>query len=389
MDKTLEMEYHRHLWQDWDPKAGLSRELPGVAAAELRERFDWEKGGFQGLSGEQEAGTVLFLLEYARRGADGWARDMAEAALERRGRTDSALLAYANLEAYAQTGRPVYRETACGMLDGAMKELRLAGGCFARTGDDTVSTAWNAQMVAALSKAYRVLGEETYLRAAQEARLFLKTRLTQSNGRLWRRWRNRTPMEEGRLADYGFLCWALAELYEAGFSVSCLREAEGLAGRMASIFQDQRGGFYECCAAEGCGAAALALSMLARLNAAGPWRGMARQQLEWLAGEGRESLDGLGLLGMVEELWPRQELVCAAREVPGWLAHVGEEYRLAVLAKTRGNSRGLENAAPCVRDLPVPEEGLRLYLCRDGVRQTEAEDLVQLSRQLSPEGAAV
>ena len=127
MDKTLEMEYHRHLWQDWDPKAGLSRELPGVAAAELRERFDWEKGGFQGLSGEQEAGTVLFLLEYARRGADGWARGMAEAALERRGRTDSALLAYANLEAYAQTGRPVYRETACGMLDGAMKELRLAG----------------------------------------------------------------------------------------------------------------------------------------------------------------------------------------------------------------------------------------------------------------------
>jgi len=389
MDKTLEKDYQWAFWRSWDPDSGLSRELPRAAAAELRERFDREKGGFEGLPEEREVNVVLFLLEYARRTEDNWARGMAEVTLERRGREGSALLAYANLEAYAQTGRPEYRETACDLLDGALKELRLAGGCFARPGDNTVSTAWNAKMIAAFAKAYRVLGEKIYLRAAQEARLFLKTRLTQSNGRLWRRWRERTPMEEGRLVDYGLYCWALAELYESDFSVSCLREAEGLADRMADIFRDRRGGFYDFDNAAGSGAAALALSSLARLNAIERFRNMARGQLVWLAGEGQEALEGLALLGMVEELWPRRELVCAAQTVPEWLARVGEEYRLAVLAKTHDNSRGLENAAPYVREVPVPEDGMRLYLCRDGVCGTAAEDLAQLSRHLSPEGAPV
>jgi len=389
MDKALEKDYQWTFWQSWDAEAGLSRELPRAATAELRERFDREKGGFEGLPEEREARVVLFLLEYTRRTEDSWARGMAEVTLEHRGRTDSALLAYASLEAYAQTERPEYRETACDMLDGALKELRLAGGCFAQTGDDTVSTAWNAQMIAAFAKAYRVLGEKIYLRAAQEARLFLKTRLTQSNGRLWHRWRDRTPMEEGRLADYGLYCWALVELYESDFSVSCLREAEGLADRMADIFRDRQGGFYDFDDAVGSGAAALALSRLARLNAIERYRNMARGQLEWLAGEGQEALEGLALLGMVEELWPRRELVCAAQTVPTWLARAGEDHRLAVLAKTHDNSRGLENAAPFVRTVPVPEDGMRLYLCRDGVCETVAEDLAQLSRRLSPEGAPV
>jgi len=389
MDKTLEKEYQWDFWQGWDAGPGLSRELPRAAAAELRERFDRERGGFTGLPEEREARAVLFLLEYARRAGDVWARGMAEVTLERRGRADSALLAYANLEAYAQTGRPGYRETACDILDGALKDLRLAGGCFARPGDDTVSTAWNAQLVAAFAKAYRVLGERIYLRPAREARLFLKTRLTQSNGRLWSRWRDRTPIEEGRLADYGFYCWALTELYESDFSVSCLREAEGVADRMADIFRDRQGGFYDYTEAVGSGAAALSLSRLARLNAIDRYRNMARGQLEWLAGEGQEALEGLALLGMVEELWPRRELVCAAQTVPGWLARAGEEYRLAVLAKTHDNGRGLENAAPFVREVPVPEDGMRLYLCRDGVCETVAEDLSQLARRLAPEGASV
>ena len=386
MDKTLENGYQGTFWWDWGPEAGLSRETLRTAVAELRERFDPERAGFEGLPGEREAAVLLFLLEYARRAEDDWARGMAEAALERRGRTDSPLLAYAYLEAYAQTGRPAYREAACGMLGGALRELRLAGGCFAQAGDDTVSTVWNAQMIAALAKACRVLGERRYLRAAEEARLFLKTRLTRPDGRLYLCWRDREPAQEGQLDDYAFYCWALVELYETGLSVSCLREAEGLADRMADVFRDPRGGFYDFDDAAGCGAAGLALSKLAQLNAIGRYRDMANEQLSWLAGAGQELLEGLALLGMVEALWPRRELVCAARSVPAWLVHVGEEYRLAVLAKTHDNSRGLENAVPFVRAFPVPETGLRLYLCREGVCEATAEELDQLSRRLASEG---
>lgn len=389
MEKTLENGFQKPSWWSWPGEdlqlQGFSRELLRAAAAELGERFDQEKGGFAGLTEEQEVCAALFLLEYARRAEEGWALAMAGAALERRNRTGAPLLAYANLEAYAQTGRSVCLEAAREMLDGMLRTLRLPGGGFSEHGDGTVSTAWNAQAIAALAKACRVLGDASYLRAAVEARLFLKTRLTQPNGRLWRRWQERTPMEEGRLADYGFYCWALLELYEADFAVSCLREAEGLADRMMDIFRDQEGGLYDFDgeASGGRGAAGLALSGLARLTGIPRYRTMAREQLAWLAGTASEFPEGLALLGMTEELFPRRELICAsAGAIPPWLAPVGEEYRLTVLAKTPENSRGLENAVPGLREYPTPESGLRLYLCRDGACESAAEDLEQLYRQV-------
>ena len=390
MDHTMEKKRQEISWRNWDPEDFLTeeRDLPQEAALELRERFDRQAGGFAGLTEEQEDGVLLFLLEYARRGPDDHARAMAETMLERRGVKGGGLLACAHLEAYAQTGRPIYRESARGILDGALKELRLFSGCFAQPGDDTVSTAWNAQMIAALAKASRVLGDERYLRAAEKTWLFLKSRLTQPNGRLWRRWRNQTPMEEGRLLDYGFYCWALAELYETNFAVSCLREAEILADRMAEIFRDPRGGIYDLddASAAGRGAAGLALSKLARLTAVERYRELAREQLSWLARPEQEALEGFGLLGMVEMLRPRRELVCvSAGKIPAWLAPVGEEYRLNVLAKTYDNSWSLENAAPYVKEFPIPEKGDRLYLCRDGVCETAVEGLFQFYQHLSLE----
>lgn len=355
----------------------IGREQLGRAAAELRDRLDWEKGGFAGLTEEQEEAALLFLLEYARRSEDGGALAVAEAVLERSGRTDRPLRAYARLEAYAQSGRPDRRRDACAMLDGALGN-RLPGGGFAEKG--AVSLVWNAQMIAALAKAYRVLGESAYLRAAEDARLFLKAQLTQSGGRLWQRWREGTPSGEGQLEDYGFYCWALAELYGADFSVSCLREASALADRMTELFRDPQGGLYDF-ESGGRGAAGLALSRVGCLTGLERHRDAAREQLAWLAGA--EIPEGLALLGLTEELWPCQTLVCTcAGATPAFLALVGEEYRMMALAKTRGNSRTLENAAPWLRMFPVPESGTRLYLCRDGVCEAAADDLFQLYQRL-------
>ena len=382
MDQILE--------KDRQGASAQSQELLKIAVAELRERFDSQAGSFAGLTEPQESGAQLFLLEYARRTGDGWARAMAEGTLGKRNWATGPMLAYAHLEAYAQTGRPACREAACNMLDGALAELRLFSGCFAQPGDAMISTAWNAQMIAGLSKAYRVLGELRYLRAAEKTWMFMKSRLTRHNGRLWRRWQDQSPLEEGRLADYGLCCWALVELYEANFSISCLREAEAMADRMADIFRDPRGGFYDVSDTSGCGAAGLALAKLARLTALERYRAMAEDQLTWRAGAGKTELDGLGLLGMVEAMWPRQELVCvSAKTPPNWLALVGEEYRLAALAKTPDNSWGLENVAPHVQKFPVPESGDRLYLCRDGVCESAIDGLLQLYQRLAPEGAAV
>lgn len=277
--------------------------------------------------------------------------------------------------------------------------------------DDKVLTSWNAMMIAALAKASRVLGDEKYLRAARTARLFLKTRLERPDGRLWLRWRDQEAAIDGQLDDYAFYCWALLELYEAEFSTSYLREAVALADRIPALFWDEaHGGCFRTAfggeqlivrqkdsfdggTPSGNAAAGLAFVKLARLTGAGRFRMFAREQLAWLAGEAQDypCAHCFALLAMMEDLYPRRELVCvSAAEVPAWLAGVGEEYRLSVLAKTPDNCRALELLAPREAAYPLPEEGERLYLCREGACLPPVGSLAELYRQMSePEAAPV
>ena len=285
----------------------------------------------------------------------------------------------------------------------ALAQARRARGLHR---DDKVLTAWNAMMIAALAKASRVLGEERYLSAARDARLFLKTRLTQPDGRLWLRWRDREPALEGQLDDYAFYCWALTELYEADFSTSCLREAAELADRMASLFRDESGGGLYRTAAEGerlivrqkdafdagipsgAGAAGLALVKLARLTGQERFRRMAEEQLAWLAGAAQDDPAGccFALLAVMEELYPRRELAYVSEKTPPrWLAGAGEAYRLAVLAKTPENERALANLSPRSAGYPVPRDGERFYLCREGACLPPAESLERLRELLQEE----
>ena len=269
--------------------------------------------------------------------------------------------------------------------------------------DDKVLTGWNAMMIAALAKAERVLGEARYLRAAEETRLFLKTRLTRPDGRLWLRWRDQEPAIDGQLDDYAFYCWALLELYEANFSTSCLREAAGLADRMAALFWDEaEGGFFRTASngerlivrqkdsfdsgtPSGGAAAALALGKLSRLTGEDRFRAMEERQLAWLAGEARSypAAHCFSLLAMLEALHPRRELVCvSAGTPPQWLAGAGETYRLAVLAKTPENARALANLSRRAETYPIPEEGERFYLCRNGACLEPVDSAAALREQL-------
>ena len=282
-----------------------------------------------------------------------------------------------------------------------LAEFRRRRGKLHR--DGKALTSWNAMMVAALAKAARVLGEENYLRAAQEARLFLKTRLTGADGRLWLCWRDGESAVEGQLEDYAFYCWALVELYETNFSVSCLREAAGLAEQMEMLFRDQSGeGFFRTAAdgerlivrqkdafdgagPSGSAMAGLALARLARLTGRADLREWSDRQLNWLAGEAgrRPEAYCASLLAMMETLYPRRELVCVSAEgVPDWLAATGERERLTVLAKTPENSRGLALLSPRTEQYPVPETGETLYLCREGACAPPVRSSEELDRLL-------
>lgn len=298
-----------------------------------------------------DAGEILFLLAYAKGAGDEEARQTALNALDGPadgGLLGGALFAMASLEAYAQTGRRHCRETACGLLDDMIRTSALPGGGFACGEDGTALAGWNGAAAAALAKAGRVLGEDRYLNAARDARLFIKTRLTAQDGHLWLQWRDRVPSGEAQPEDYGLYCWALAELYESDFSTSYLREAVHLLEELNRRFQDGDSG-----------AVRVALAKLYGLLGDGlPSR--PRQDPRLGLEDARDR--GLRLLAMAEEYFPRQKCVCAsAAGIPSWLAGTGEAYHLAVVVKTPENSRGLANLAPDTQSYPIPDEGVFYY----------------------------
>lgn len=265
--------------------------------------------------------------------------------------------------------------------------------------DEKALTSWNAMMIAAFAKADRVLGDEKYLQAARDVRQFLKNHLTAPGGRLLHCWRGGEAAVDGQLDDYAFCCWALTELYETDFDPEHLREAAELADRMLEDFLDTKsGGFYRTShkserliarrkeiydsgTPSGNAAAGLALAKLARITGEPRFFDASRKQLAWLAGAAKEypAASSFALLAMMEELYPSKELVCVSKDrVPGWLAGVGETYRLTAVAKTRANSQALARQIPRTVDYPIPEEGAAYYLCRSGACEAPVTDLAAL-----------
>lgn len=255
--------------------------------------------------------------------------------------------------------------------------------------DDKVLTAWNGLMVAALARAGLALDRPDYRTAAERAAGFLEQSLTDKQGRPLARWREGHANHPGKLEDYAFYAWGLLELYAVTFRTRYLARAAGLTGALLDRFFDgEKGGFYPYAAdgeqlitrtkefydgamPSGNSVMGLVLSRLARLTGEERWQTAAERQLACLAGaaEGREPGHGFAMLALLEALWPTGELVCAARAVPEELKNfLREEPRpeLTVLVKTLETAGELERLALFTADYPIPEQGVRYYLCQNG-----------------------
>lgn len=113
--------------------------------------------------------------------------------------------------------------------------------------DDKIITAWNGLMISALAKASHVLGEPSYLEAAEKAALFIHDNLYVKEGEgLYRRWRKGRKKVMGTAADYALMVSALMDLYEAGFDTRWMDWAVTLCDDMVRLFYDEvNGGFYQ------------------------------------------------------------------------------------------------------------------------------------------------
>ena len=127
--------------------------------------------------------------------------------------------------------------------------------------DDKVLASWNGLMLGAIARAGVVLGDESYLAAAEKNLAFLKSKLwvppqsasgvppgsqQDARGTLYHRWRDGQRDSTQLLESYAFLLSGVIELYEATLRLEHLDFAVALAESMVARFHDtEHGGFWQ------------------------------------------------------------------------------------------------------------------------------------------------
>jgi uncharacterized protein YyaL (SSP411 family) len=114
--------------------------------------------------------------------------------------------------------------------------------------DDKILTAWNGLMIAAVSRAARVLEGRPlvpeYLKSAQRAAAFIRQRLWTESG-LLRRFRDGDAAIPAYAEDYAYLIWGLLELFQAGGGSEWLEWALALQRQQDDRFWDAaEGGWF-------------------------------------------------------------------------------------------------------------------------------------------------
>ncbi len=110
--------------------------------------------------------------------------------------------------------------------------------------DDKILTDWNGLMIASLSRAFQVFGEEKYVKAAENCVNFIMNKNCQQS-RLMHMFREGESAVYGNLDDYAFMIWGLMELYMATFNADYLQNARDLNQTVFEHFWDEEnGGFY-------------------------------------------------------------------------------------------------------------------------------------------------
>lgn len=110
--------------------------------------------------------------------------------------------------------------------------------------DDKILTSWNALMLKGYADCYKASGEDTYKYAAEKNAQFIVEKLWDSEGHLWRTYKNGTAKIEGFLEDYATVADAFITLYEATLNEKWLYYAKQLADYCFDNFYDASHPFF-------------------------------------------------------------------------------------------------------------------------------------------------
>ena len=267
--------------------------------------------------------------------------------------------------------------------------------------DDKILLSWNGWTMIGLAQAGLALGEQQYLDAAIRIHGFIESNMTDSDDRLYLRYRDGEAAHVGQLEDYAVYALGLLELYRSTFDVSYLEIAIHRAQQMLELFEDREQGGYFMTASDGetlisrpketydgaipsgNSVAAMVLQRLALLTGEGKWQDAAQRQMKFLSNAvwNYPGSSCLGVLAMMDALYPHRELVCCTTGgIPEELAAYLKEHpadNLQILMKTAANGDKLARCA-FTADYAVPAQGTMYYLCENGACKAPVSDFSQL-----------
>lgn len=134
-------------------------------------------------------------------------------------------------------------------INGSINQLENLNECLAKLYDarnkrikphldDKIITSWNGLVIKALALGSKVFNDKKYLNSAIECFDFIEYKLTTSEGKLLRRYRDGESSINGFLEDYVFLTYGLIELYESTFNNKYLNRAFELTDIVINDFYD-------------------------------------------------------------------------------------------------------------------------------------------------------
>lgn len=273
--------------------------------------------------------------------------------------------------------------------------------------DDKVLTSWNGLMIAAYSKAARVLKKEEILVAAMKADAFIKNTLTDENDRLYVRYRDGECTGEGKIDDYTFFALAQLELYETTYEVRYLDYCIRLMNHIRQYFLDEEHGgcylysaegeqlitrpkeVYDGAIPSGNSVYAYLLVKLFRLTGESSFRELSTKQLTFLMKQIQSYPSGysFSLMAFLEENTQSMELICVLRDESQisslkTLLHNYYLPNLSVIIKTHDNEELLSDLAPFTKDYSIPSEDAKFYLCVNHSCLSPVTDLKSLEKLL-------
>lgn len=274
--------------------------------------------------------------------------------------------------------------------------------------DDKILTDWNGLMIASLACGYQVLGDKTYLMAAQKAADFILNTL-QKEGKLLKRYRKGEASIPGYLDDYAFFIAGLIDLYEASFEVKYLKEAIRLIQDMLELFWDtENAGFYfsgknneklisktkeiyDGAIPSGNSMAALDLLRIGRLTMNTDWEKKASDMLQAFAGSLQKQPTAYAqMLSAVDfYLGPAKEIVLAGNlnspETAEMLKTINQRFLPNKVLAFHGDGPAgeeLEKLIPFSEGFKMQGGKTTAYVCENYVCQRPVNEIKQLAKLL-------